>query len=339
MTVRESQPETVCDSSPVPRRQTSRYPKRVGRMTIRLDIITPLVAIGALIVAGAATPRFISVDNGRAILASTSLVGITAIGATLIMICGSTVSLAASQSASAGAMVFLGALQWGLPTASVVALSVTTLITILQGAAVGYWGANPIVLTIAAGFAVSGASTWLSDGTNVNPTSKEYDPLNSTPFGVPLSVFVLIGVALVAHAVLARTTYGRQMYLVGENRAAARAAGIPIGRVVVAAWAFFGITIGLTAVFIGAFNTTANTTSGGNLSLDAAAAVLVGGTAIAGGRGSAARTLGGALLICAISDLLLLRGYSTGSQVLFKGVLVLIVVLLVHARSTKKEHR
>ena len=61
----------------------------------------------------------------------------------------------------------------------------------------------------------------------------------------------------------------------------------------------------------------------------------MGGTAISGGHGSAVRTLGGAVLISVISDVLLLRGYSTGVQILVKGVLVLAVVVLVHVRATR----
>ncbi len=86
-------------------------------------------------------------------------------------------------------------------------------------------------------------------------------------------------------------------------------------------------------MFLASFNTSANTALGGNLTLDAIAAVLAGGTAIAGGRGSALRTLGGAVLISVISDVLLLRGFSTGPQILVKGVLVLAVVVTVHLRS------
>jgi ribose/xylose/arabinose/galactoside ABC-type transport system permease subunit len=86
-------------------------------------------------------------------------------------------------------------------------------------------------------------------------------------------------------------------------------------------------------VFLAAFNTSAHAQLGGTLSLDAIAAVLAGGTAIGGGKGSALRTLGGAVLIAAISDLLLLRGFSTGIQLLVKGILVAFVVIAVHVRS------
>lgn len=103
----------------------------------------------------------------------------------------------------------------------------------------------------------------------------------------------------------------------------------------VIAWAFFGACIALTGVFLASFHTSATVTLGGTLSLDAIAAVLLGGTAIAGGRGTALQTLGGAVLISVISDVLLLRGFSTGVQILVKGILVLAVVTFVYLRATK----
>ena len=199
----------------------------------------------------------------------------------------------------------------------------------------GYWDSNPIVLTIAAGFAIGGGATWLSGGTPVSASVNHYDVLNSTPLGMPLAVYVLLALTVLAQWLLRRTTTGRQTYLVGENRAAARAAGLPVGRVTVLAWAFFGLCVSLTGMFLAAFNTSANVSLGGTLTLDAIAAVLVGGTAIAGGSGSAVRTLGGALLISVIADVLLIRGASTGVQILVKGLLVLAVVILMHLRGLR----
>lgn len=293
------------------------------------------VVVLAVIVAGAMTSRFFSLANARAILASAAWVGITAIGATVVMIAGSTVSLAVSQTATVVAMIFLATQQLGLAAAIVLALICGVAITALQGVIIGFWAANPIVLTIAAGFAIGSVATWISGGATVYPKVTAFDGLNSTPLGLPLAVYVLLALAVCAQWLLRRTTAGRQMYLIGENRAAARAAGLPAGRVIVIAWAFFGACIALTGVFLASFNTSANVNLGGTLSLDAIAAVLAGGTAIGGGRGSALRTLGGAVLISAISDLLLLRGFSTGIQLLVKGILVLLVVIAVHLRSVR----
>jgi ribose/xylose/arabinose/galactoside ABC-type transport system permease subunit len=299
-----------------------------------LDLGIAMVVV-AVIVTGVLTTRFFSLANARAILASTAWVGITAIGATLVMIAGSAVSLAVAQTATVVAMIFLATQQLGLAAAIVLALACGVGITALQGAIIGFWTANPVVLTIAAGFAIGSVATWISGGSTVYPKVTAFNGLNATPLGLPLAVYVLLGVTAVAQWVLRRTTVGRQLYLVGENPAAARAAGLPVGRVTVIAWAFFGACIALTGVFLAAFNTSANASLGGTLSLDAIAAVLAGGTAIGGGRGSALQTLGGAVLISAISDLLLLRGFSTGIQLLVKGLLVLFVVIAVHVRSTR----
>jgi ribose/xylose/arabinose/galactoside ABC-type transport system permease subunit len=304
---------------------------RPGSLTVALAVL-----VVVLLPLAVTTDRFLTLDNARAILASTALVGITAMGATLVMISGSAVSLAASQTATVVAMVFLAILDHGLVVATLLALLGGVAVTAVQGIAVGYWEANPIVLTIAVGFAIGGGAVWFSGGTPVNAASSDYDVLNSTPLGLPLAVYVLLLLAVLAQWILRRTTAGRQMYLVGENRAAARAAGLPVGRVTVVAWAFFGMCLAISGVFLASFNTSATTNLGGALTLDAIAAVLVGGTAIAGGKGSALRTLGGAVLISIIADVLLIRGYSTGVQVLVKGVLVLAVVILVHLRASRR---
>jgi ribose/xylose/arabinose/galactoside ABC-type transport system permease subunit len=294
-----------------------------------------VVVVIAVIVAGALTTRYFSLANARAILASSAWVGITAIGATVVMIAGSAVSLAVSQTATVAAMVFLTTQQFGLPVAIILTLLSGVAITTLQGAVIGYWTANPIVLTIAAGFAIDGIAIWISGGTTVYPRVTAFNLLNDTPFGLPLAVYVLLSLTVITECFLRRTTAGRHMYLLGENPPAARAAGLPVGRVTVIAWAFLGGCIALTGIFLAAFNTSANSSLGGTLSLDAIAAVLVGGTAIGGGKGSALRTLCGAVLISAISDLLLLRGFPVGIQLLVKGILVLLVVIAVHVRSTR----
>ncbi len=308
-------------------------PLRVGRIGL-LELIIAAVVV-AVVITGATTSRFFSLDNARAILAAAASVGITAVGATLIMIVGSAVSLAIAQTATVAAMVFLSTQQLGLGVAILLAALSGLGLTVVQGAAVGYWSANPIVLTIASGFAVGGLSTWISGGSTVYAHTNAYSSLNATPLGIPVGVYVLVAIALVAEWILRRTTAGRQMYLIGDNPAAARAAGLPVGRVVAIAWALFGVCIAVSGIFLASFNTSATSTLGGTLTLDATAAVLVGGTAIAGGRGSALRTLGGAVLIALISDLLLLRGFSTGQQLLVKGILVLFVVIVVHLGSSR----
>jgi ribose/xylose/arabinose/galactoside ABC-type transport system permease subunit len=307
------------------------------RWTARLGWPEVLAAasVVVLVVAGASTDRFLSYDNFRAIATSASLVGIAALGLTLIVIGGTTVSLAISPSVAVCAMVFLAAQSAGLVTALVAAVVVGAVVTGVQGVIVGYGAANPIVLTIAAGFAITGLATWIGGGTSVAPTGTGYTALNATPGGIALSVWVLVILTVLLQVVLDRSTFGRTLYLTGENRPAARAAGLPVGRVVAVAWLFAGGFFAIAAAFSGAFNTSANINLGGTLTFDAIAAVLAGGTPIAGGKGSAWRTLGGVLLIATVSDILLLRGYSTGAQTMVKGLIVLAVIVVVHIRTTR----
>jgi len=294
-----------------------------------------ILAVLALLAVCATTPQFFTINNAKAILASASIVGLAALGATFIMIVGSVVSLATAQTMAVIAMVFLSAQSLGLVPAIALALLAGALILGLQGALVGFWSANPVVLSIAVAFALTGIATMVSGGTTVYPPADHFTVLNALPFGIPLSVLVFLVAAVVAELVLRRTVRGQQIYLVGENRAAARAAGLPVPSITIFAWVVGGILIAIGALFLASFNATATINLGGTLTFDVIAAVLIGGTAISGGRGSALRTVGGTLAIAIIADVLLLRGFSPGAQLLVKGLLVLVFVVVVHVRSNR----
>jgi ribose/xylose/arabinose/galactoside ABC-type transport system permease subunit len=298
----------------------------------RILAVVGLAAGVAIVIVAVLTRRFLTWDNIKAIFSSASLVGIMALGLTFITLVGSLVSLAVAPIAVVCAMAFLSALGLGLVPALVIAMALGAVINAGQGALIGAWNVNAVILTIGAGFLIDGFAQTVHGGKIILPAGGGYATLNSTPLGVPVAVYVMVGLAIAFQLVLKRTVLGRQILLVGSNRRAARAAGLPIGRITTAAFALAGASIGLGGAFLGAFNTGASAYLEGTLTFDAIAAVLVGGTAITGGRGSILRTLGGALAIATISDVLLLRGLATGAQILFKGVLVVAVVVITQVR-------
>ena len=291
-----------------------------------------IVALAVIVVLVVTTHRFLTWANIKAIFSSASLVGIMALGVTFITLAGSVASLAVAPTAVVAAMVFLSTLGLGLGPAIAIAIVVAVIITAAQGLVIGAWNANPVILTIGASFLIDGFAQGVNGGKIIQPAGGGIDTLNSTPAGIPVAVYVMVALALILQYVLRRTVLGRQILLVGENRQAARAAGIPIARVVTAAFALAGGTIAIGGAFLGAFNTGASTYLEGTITFDAIAAVLVGGTAISGGRGSVLRTLWGALAVAAITDVLLLRGFGTGPQVLLKGLLVVVVVIVTQVR-------
>jgi ribose/xylose/arabinose/galactoside ABC-type transport system permease subunit len=142
-------------------------------------------------------------------------------------------------------------------------------------------------------------------------------------------VYVLFGLVVILELVLRVTRFGKLLFLVGENRVAARAAGLPTVLVIVGAFALAGLCVAIVGIELGAFNSSGSLLVESNFTYDGIAAAVIGGSAIGGGRGSMVQALAGAILIQAISDILLLRGYSEGWQILVKGLIVFSVVGLV----------
>lgn len=302
---------------------------RARPSTHSIFVIATFGLIGAFLLGAMLTTNgFVTVQNGKAILASTGIVGIVSVGMVVIMISGSLFSMAMGITTATMAMLYLAVLELGWPLAALLVLLVGAIVTGLQGWLVGSIGANPIIITIGAAASIQGVGAWLSDGAGIYaPDGVSTGFLGASALGMPASVFALIVIALLVALYMQRTPLGTQTYFVGENRAAARAAGLPVLRVSVGAFAIAGFCAALAGVCVGAANGNANLQANPTLTFDAIAAVLVGGSAVTGGHGGVGRTLLGAVAIAAISDLLLLRGYDTGVQILVKGLIVLIVVI------------
>jgi simple sugar transport system permease protein/ribose transport system permease protein len=262
-----------------------------------------------------------------------AFVGIVAVGMTPITLSGSLFSLTLGSTVALSAVLFFSVLNLGLVPAIAITLAVGGFVGAVQGYLVGEFDANPIIVTIAAGLLQAGIASWFTNDSTVYPAGDGWQILSQAPFGLPVAVYSLIGLVLVLTFALRGTNWGRSIYLIGDNRRAAFAAGLPVGRVIVIAFAFSCACAAMAGIFLAAFSANATTQIGGTLSFDAIAAVLVGGTAIAGGRGSALRTFFGAAVIAVISNLMLLRGFEGGVRIAATGALVLIVVIIVQFRS------
>lgn len=308
---------------------------RVGRglPPVRWDTAVGIIGLFAVLAVGATTDNFFSVTNLKTILTSASIVGIAALGATVILVVGGMVSMATAAAASLAAMVFVGTLDTSFAVAVALTLAVVGGFYAALGWLIGAWAVNPIIVTIAAASLVQGLVLVTTDGALVTTSSSSLDVLNNRVAGIPVSVPTLVVLAIALHLALTSTRWGRRIFLVGENREAARVAGLRLGRVVASAFLVAGMLTAVAGMFLGAITTNASLEVGGNLTFDAVAAALVGGASVAGGRGSALRTLAGAVAVAAVSDLLLLRGFENGAQICIKGLVVLLAVVVVHLRS------
>jgi simple sugar transport system permease protein/ribose transport system permease protein len=306
---------------------------RVRRNPTQLTAAGISVAFFTLVVAvGLSTPGFLSLANVKAIANSASIVGIIAVGVTAIVLSGNLFSLSIGTTVAVCSMGFLYSLRFGFGLALLMTLALGAVVVGAQGWLVGALGANPIIVTIGAGALQEGAATWVSGGVSVYPPASAHDFqfLAKPLLGVPFPVYVFAVIAVLGQLILRNSVFGRQIAVLGESHKAARAGALPIARLTTGAFAAAGVTGAVAGVLLGAFNQSGTLTTTGTLTYDAIAAVLVGGTAVTGGRGSVLRSAVGALLIAAISDLLLLRGYSTPVQVFALGLIVGAVVILNH---------
>jgi ribose transport system permease protein len=304
-------------------------------------LAAPLAIAGALfvllVVGGVTTDEFLTFDNALIVIRAASITGIVALGMTFVTLSGNFFSLSVEQTAALCSIVFAEALahDLGVVAAVVLALSASVVIGGGQGLMVAA-GLNPIVTTLGAGAALFGFAAVVTHNEVVNFTSSSADWVGrARPLGVPTQSWAFILLTVLATLVLMRTRFGRETYLVGTNRDAARASGLRVGKVTVFAFVLSALTAGIAGVFTAAQLTQAPLTQFNGLNIDVIAAVLVGGTALQGGEGSALRSALGAVFIALLANFLLLRQVDFGVRTLVTGLIVVVATSAFHLLRTR----
>jgi erythritol transport system permease protein len=244
----------------------------------------------------------------------------------------------------AGALVSKGVV---LPSAGVVfyphaslavvtALAAGTLVGAVNGTLVSRLRVAPFIATLGALYVARGAALLLSGGATF-PNLGGDPAIGNTGFtwigagtllGVPAPIAVMAALALLAMFVAAQTPFGRQVYAVGGNERAAVLAGVRVGRVKIRVYAISAFCAAMVGVIIAAELGAAHPATGETFELNAIAAVVLGGTSLMGGRGSIAGTLIGAFVIGVLADGLVLLGVSEFWQMVIKGLVIVVAVIL-----------
>ena len=145
---------------------------------------------------------------------------------------------------------------------------------------------------------------------------------------MPIGVIVLAVVAVVCHLMLTRTAFGRWLYASGGNERAAELSGVPTKRVKITVYVLSGICAAIAGLVLSSQLTSAGPTAGTTYELTAIAAVVIGGAALTGGRGTVGGTMLGAFVIGFLSDGLVIVGVSAYWQTVFTGAVIVLAVLL-----------
>jgi ribose/xylose/arabinose/galactoside ABC-type transport system permease subunit len=277
-----------------------------------------------------ATPGFLAGPSIFSLLTTVSFIGCVAIGMTLITISGNIMSFALGATVGVTAMVFILASNWlGFGLGLVIGLLFGSLLTGLQGLMIGWVRANPIIVSIAALALIYGLTQAFAEkGTIYADPGIFPASVKGKVGGVPIEFIMFVLSALIAQFILSFTRFGRNLFMVGSSFRAAEAVGVNTWRTITGAYLWAGLFTSLAGIMLAVRYDAANMDYGVAYDYDAIAAVLVGGTAIGGGHGSAVRTFAGAMVIAAVQVMLLLRGLRQEWQYLAAGLIVLAVIIL-----------
>ena len=293
-----------------------------------------IALIFLIVVVSFLNPNFFTVDNILNILRQTSVNAIIAVGMTLVILTagidlsvGSVLALCGAFAATLIAMevpvliavptallagAILGAISGVIIAKGKVQAFIATLVTmtLLRGVTMVYTDGRPI----STGFTdVADSFAWFGTG---------------YAMGIPVPIWLMVIVFAAAWYLLNHTRFGRYVYALGGNESATRLSGINVDRVKIGVYAICGFLSALAGIIITSRLSSAQPTAGMGYELDAIAAVVLGGTSLAGGKGRIMGTLIGALIIGFLNNALNLLDVSSYYQMIAKAVVILLAVLV-----------
>jgi ribose/xylose/arabinose/galactoside ABC-type transport system permease subunit len=292
-----------------------------------------------VVVAAILSPGFLTVTNLLNIVRQASVVGITAVGVTLVMVTG-------GVDLSVGAVIAFGAVlaatimdgqDANIPIACAAVLAMGLAVGLINGTIVARWKVPAFILTLGMATAISGITQLYSGGTAAGEVAPAFRAvLNGRIGAVPVLVLVFGAVVLVGLFLQSRTVFGRRVYLVGANGRAALLSGIPVSRTRLTVFAISGVCAALAGLALLARSGVSSNFAGQGFEFDALAAVVLGGTTFQGGRGGVGGTVAGVLILAVSFNLVNILGLPFDMELLVKGGIIFGVAAL-HVAAQRKE--
>jgi ribose transport system permease protein len=277
-----------------------------------------------------ANPRFYGRGNIAAVLNDAAILGIGAAGMTILIIAG---AFDLSVTAIMGLAPLVALLYFGdLPGPVMVLVSIAAgaLCGLVNGLIVTRGRVVPFVATLGTLFAFTSIAYIISDGTSVYLSNMfVMDLAGGRLFDViPYSFVIMVAVFLVCHLFLRRLHIGRWIRAAGSNLRAAHVSGVDLRRIYLLMFVFSGALTGLAGILLTGYLASAIATQATNYNLNAIAAVVVGGTSLAGGRGTLLGTAAAALLFAVVNNALIMLGVSSYYQYLGTGIILILALVL-----------
>ena len=225
-----------------------------------------------------------------------------------------------------------------LPIALLMGLLVGLLVGMFNGAVISKTTIPAFIVTLATMNIAKGLAYVYTGGSPVRVVTKEWQFLGPGYVGIfPTPVVILVIVLIITAIIMNKTKMGRHMYAVGGNQQAAEFSGIKVEKVKFFVHAFSGLMAGLAGIVLASRMYSGQPTAGDGAEMDAIAAVVVGGTSMAGGSGKIGGTIIGGLIIGVLNNGLNLLNVNSFWQYVVKGVVILLAVFLDYFRNKGKK--
>jgi ribose transport system permease protein len=295
-----------------------------------------VIALIVLCVVGVATAgeRFASLDNVMTILRLAAVIGVLSIGMTFVITgggidlsVGSVVGLSSVWASTLATQTMAEDTHWIVMVFT--ALAVGTVCGVVNGVLIAYGKVVAFIATLAMMVGARGLAEIIANRrTQLVEVDAFLDVFRADILGVSVLVWIFALVAAAGWVLLNRTTFGRRTIAVGGNPEAARLAGIRVKRHTMYLYALSGLAAGIGGLMMLARTTSGASTHGQLYELDAIAAVVVGGTLLAGGRGTIIGTVFGVLIFSTLTNVFIQNDLSTSAQSVAKGLIIVVAVLL-----------
>lgn len=287
--------------------------------------------------------QFATWDNFSQILLNLSIDTIVAVGMMILMIGGmfdlSVGSIVAFSGGLAAYLMYYHAVP--VPVAVLAGLGGALLIGWLNGYLIARAGINPMIQTLAMMGIVRGFALMLS-GAGLQNFPWEYLILGQSKLlGIAMPIWYMLGIVLLFHVLVERSSFFRRYYFIGGNEKAARLSGIQVERMKIWAFVLSALLAGIAGILLSSRLGAALSTSGRGLELRVITAVILGGASLSGGQGRVMGAFLGALFMALINNALIIGRVSGYWQEVILGIILILAVVLdqVLLRQVKTKHQ
>lgn len=298
-----------------------------------LSVVLPILLVFVLFGIGSEAIRgFASRGNIDSILVLASFLGVSAAGQTLVIILGG-IDLSVASAIGMGEVFTSVEYSRGIPLWEIllILLALGMIIGFVNGWISSYFRVHPLIVTLGAGFVISGGILiWTSGGSaqgaSPHVLSKMTSPGSTIgPIPVPPVILVWAAVAIIVILIQRRARLGRELYALGSSPEAARLALARRKTVWIFAYVLSALASLLTGVLLSGFSGGADFSSGAPYLFNSIAAVVVGGTSLLGGSGGYGRTIVGSIIIIEITAILVGLGFGGDIQETLLGAFIVLI--------------